>query len=306
MKRKGPAAGPGRSTSAGLPRIRTVREFDEAYTAPLLRVRRRRGLLPPRQRDARHRSHPRAGAHHHCRGRPVRPVGAVPRSQGDRQPAHHPAHLPPRRPLRIRRPAEWRRGRRLLGREPDRGFRRSRGLEGAPTVASARCTSEVRSTLLARLSISSFANSGPFPSSSCLKYTKTSRQPLVSRAIVSAQRADVVRSVALVAQAEVGVVGGDPHRRRQLLAVGDAEREVPRRQPLEDSSSNHDAWRNSNAAHARGRQLGEERIEQRHVLLQVRRQLKQQRAELVAERRRRPGRSAPTSSPRLLQPRCRA
>src|SRR6187200_238164 len=43
---------------------------------------------------------------------------------------------------------------------------------------------------------------------------------------------DVVRRVALVAQAEIRVAGGDVHRRRELLAVGDAQREVTRRQPL--------------------------------------------------------------------------
>ncbi len=59
-----------------------------------LRLRGRRGLLPPRERDARHRSRPRAGARHHRRGRPVRPARSVPRSDGHRQPAHHAAPLP--------------------------------------------------------------------------------------------------------------------------------------------------------------------------------------------------------------------
>ena len=53
---------PGLFDLSELDEITTVREFDEAYTAPLLRLRRCRGLLPPRQRDARRRSHPRAGA----------------------------------------------------------------------------------------------------------------------------------------------------------------------------------------------------------------------------------------------------
>ena len=47
----------------------------------VLRLRERRGLLPSRERDARHRSHPRAGADHHRRGRSVRAVAAVPRSE---------------------------------------------------------------------------------------------------------------------------------------------------------------------------------------------------------------------------------
>src|SRR5262249_51706525 len=42
---------------------------------------------------------------------------------------------------------------------------------------------------------------------------------------------DVVGRVALIPQTEVRVVGGDPHRRGQLLAVGDAQRQVARRQP---------------------------------------------------------------------------
>ena len=103
---------------------------------------------------------------------------------------------------------------------------------------------------------------------------------------------DVVRRVAFVAQAEIRVVGGDPDRRRQLLAVGDAEREVPPRQPLEHSSSSQDGCRNSNAAQALGGSSAEERVEQRQVLLQVGRQLKEQGAELVAERRWPRGRTA--------------
>ena len=83
----------------------------------LLRLRRRRGLLPPRERDAGHRPHPPADPHHHVRRRPVRPLAALPRSQGDRKFTHHPAHLQPRRPLRVRRPAEWRRRRWVLGGE---------------------------------------------------------------------------------------------------------------------------------------------------------------------------------------------
>ena len=95
---------------------------------------------------------------------------------------------------------------------------------------------------------------------------------------------DVVRRVAFVAQPEIRVVGGDAHRRRQLLAVGDAQRQVPRRQPLEhlvvEPRRVTELERRADAR----RQLVEKRVEQREVLLQVRRQLEQQRAELVAER----------------------
>ncbi len=45
---------------------------------------------------------------------------------------------------------------------------------------------------------------------------------------------DVVRRVAFVAQPEVSVVRRDLHRRGQLLAVGDAERQVARAQPRVD------------------------------------------------------------------------
>src|SRR5687767_101654 len=41
------------------------------------------------------------------------------------------------------------------------------------------------------------------------------------------------RRVALVPQAKVRVVRGDPDRRGHLLAVGNAQRQVPRTQPLE-------------------------------------------------------------------------
>ena len=77
------------STCASSAPVRTVREFDDVVHGAALRVRGRRGLLPPRQRDARGRSHPRADARHHGRGRPVRPAATVPRSDGHRQPAHH-------------------------------------------------------------------------------------------------------------------------------------------------------------------------------------------------------------------------
>ena len=79
---------PGRFDLSKLRQIGTVREFDEAYTAPYFGFARRRGLLPPRQRDAHRRAHPRPGARHHGRRRPVRPVAAVSRPEADGQPAH--------------------------------------------------------------------------------------------------------------------------------------------------------------------------------------------------------------------------
>src|SRR5687767_6462129 len=45
---------------------------------------------------------------------------------------------------------------------------------------------------------------------------------------------DLVRAVALIAKPEIRVVGGDLDGRLQLLAVGDAERQVPRPQPRID------------------------------------------------------------------------
>src|SRR5437879_373566 len=95
---------------------------------------------------------------------------------------------------------------------------------------------------------------------------------------------DVIARVAFVAQPEVRVVGGHADRRRQLLAVGDAQRQVPRCQPRKDLlvQPRHMTELESRA-HLR-RQLREERVEDRQILLQVRRQLEQERAELVAER----------------------
>ena len=56
MRRKA-AVFPGRYAIDRLDRIRTVREFDEVYTAPHFGFRDASRLLPPRQRDARDRPH---------------------------------------------------------------------------------------------------------------------------------------------------------------------------------------------------------------------------------------------------------
>src|ERR1700761_4400137 len=45
---------------------------------------------------------------------------------------------------------------------------------------------------------------------------------------------DVARRIALVAQTEIGVVGGQFERRRGLFAVGDAQRQVARSEPCVD------------------------------------------------------------------------
>ena len=60
------------SRSSALTRIWTVRQFDEAYTAPHHGFRDADRLLLPGERDARHRSHPRAGADPDRGGRSVR------------------------------------------------------------------------------------------------------------------------------------------------------------------------------------------------------------------------------------------
>src|SRR4029077_10690251 len=90
----------------------------------------------------------------------------------------------------------------------------------------------------------------------------------------------VVRGVALVAQAEVGVVRGDLDRRRQLLAVGDAQREIARSQPPEHLVIEPGDIAELERRGYLRRQVAEKGVEQRQILLQVRRQLKQKCAEL--------------------------
>ena len=123
---QGRASGPGASICRSSSAIRTVREFDEAYTAPYF------GFA-----DAEDYYHRASAMRVIDRIRvpaliitaeddPFVPVAAVPRSEGHRQPAHHAARVRARRPLRLRRPAHRRRRRRLLGGESDRRVRRSR------------------------------------------------------------------------------------------------------------------------------------------------------------------------------------
>ena len=98
---------------------------------------------------------------------------------------------------------------------------------------------------------------------------------------------DVVRRIPFIAQAEVGVIGRDLDRGRQLLALGHAERQVSRPQAgvdlvieprgVAELERRADAWR-------KGVQEG---VEQCEVLFEVGRELEQQRAELGAERGRR-------------------
>jgi hypothetical protein len=95
---------------------------------------------------------------------------------------------------------------------------------------------------------------------------------------------DVAGRVAFVAQPEVGVVGGDPDGGGHLLAVGDAQREVPFRQPFEDLVVEPRLVTELEGGGRLRRQLVEKRVEERHVLLRIRRQLEQQRPQLVAER----------------------
>ena len=67
---------PGRFDLSLLDRIRTVREFDDAYTAPHFGFGGAERLLLPRQRDADHRAHSRSRAGDHGRRRSVRAAGS--------------------------------------------------------------------------------------------------------------------------------------------------------------------------------------------------------------------------------------
>ena len=80
MRRKA-AAWPGKWKLDALPRIRSIREFDDAYTAPSSWISGRRRLLPARERDARHRQDQHPGADHHGRRRSVRSAGPIQRAR---------------------------------------------------------------------------------------------------------------------------------------------------------------------------------------------------------------------------------
>ena len=101
---------------------------------------------------------------------PFVPVAAVPRSEADRQPAHHAGRHPARRPLRVRR--------RTRGGDDD-------GYWAEQQIVDFACGSWRQPQTLCPLdtkrALRRFANSGPFPSSSCLKYTNASRRGRVAR-----------------------------------------------------------------------------------------------------------------------------
>ena len=99
---------PGHFDLRRLDAIRTVRDFDEVYTAPYFGFRDRIGLLPSGERDAHHRARRGADARHHAPKtiRSCRRGRSGPAHVG--QPVHRPPALPARRPLRIRRAGVWR------------------------------------------------------------------------------------------------------------------------------------------------------------------------------------------------------
>ncbi len=138
---------PGCSRSSRCGRIWTVRQFDEAYTAPHHGFRDADRLLPSRERDASHRSDRGADADPHRRRRPLRAAVA---------PFHHPAVTGNPRVTTVVTP------------------------HGGHCAFVEHATGDYDGywaeeevvrfvTASRRRSISIRANSGPFPSSSCLK-----------------------------------------------------------------------------------------------------------------------------------------
>ncbi len=122
----------------------------------------------------------------------------------------------------------------------------------------------------ARISTNARANSGPFPSSSCLKYTNTSSQASPCAAIGFGPALEIGRLVALVAQPEVAVARRRAHRRRLVAEVGDAERHAVRRERGDTPRpSSHESCRNSNAGPQIRRQPFQERLEPSTVALEV-------------------------------------
>ena len=90
---QGPASGPGAFDLSKLGRIQDRARVRRGLHGAALRVRGRRGLLPPRQRDAGRRSHPRAGAVITAEDDPFVPSQPFRDPRVDGQPAHHAAHL---------------------------------------------------------------------------------------------------------------------------------------------------------------------------------------------------------------------
>ena len=142
-------------------------------------------LLLPRQRHARRRPHSPARAHHHGRGRSVRPAEIFrdPRLRGN--PHINADRHQARRPLRVRRrPA--RRRRRVLGRE----HKSSTSPKRSPRIWRSRQFADSRTNQvgISRAVISRRAKSGPRPCSSCLKYTNTSDRSQTSNGFVPTVR----------------------------------------------------------------------------------------------------------------------
>src|SRR5678816_245568 len=95
---------------------------------------------------------------------------------------------------------------------------------------------------------------------------------------------DVRRLVALVAQAEIGIAGRDLDRRRKALAIGDAERQVLGSQTIEDIGFHPGLVAELERCTEPVRQHRQEAVEHFEAHAQIRRRLKQDRAELRTER----------------------
>ena len=204
---------PGRFDLTKLGRIRTVREFDEAYTAPYFGFK-----------DAEDYYHRASAMRVVDRVRlpaliitaeddPFVPAQAFREPQVADNPHITVLACRARRPLRVRRPG-------------------SRGR----TMATGPRTIVISWTLTSRAeSIDQHLRElGPLSFLLVLEV----HEHVAAGARGAGDRVgppgDVVGRVAFVAQPEVRVLGGDPNRRRHLLAVGDAQREVARRQTVED------------------------------------------------------------------------
>ena len=169
MRRKN-ACFPGRFDLSRLDRIRTVRQFDAAYTAPFF------GFASAE--DYYHRAAALRVVEHiripalviTAEDDPFVPVASVPRSEADRQPEHHRRRDQTRRPLRLSRRAD--------GPDDDGYWAEAPSSSSRATSAMANANAECQ---IPNAEASCFANSGPFPGSSCLKYTKRSVGPFNPR-----------------------------------------------------------------------------------------------------------------------------